>query len=103
MKNVSTKTKHPAGVVAADGTGWRYVYAVLGLFLIASGLMRLYEVVSGGHGDEASAMPTLALGEAEFFGGLWLFSERYPGWTRLWAASAFAGLAGSDLLQAIDG
>lgn len=107
-RDASPRTRGPGGadagaVAVGDGVALRYVHAILGLILVAAGAPGVYGVVSGASGEDPGALPTLVLSEAELFGGVWLLGGRSPGLTRLWAASAFTGLASADLLQALAG
>jgi hypothetical protein len=79
------------------------IHAVLGLFLIAGGILKIAAAGIGTPGVGISAFMSVVFSIAEVLGGLWMVGGYDPERTRPWVVAAFVGLWATSAFQAVTG
>jgi hypothetical protein len=106
VKRSPSKSRKPAQGSNSASPGpipfW-LVHLVLGLVLIAAGVLKIYELLFQSQDESTPTHVLIFFAEAELLGGIWMAGMFNPERTRWWAAAVFMGLACSSLFQALAG
>jgi hypothetical protein len=79
------------------------IHAVLGVFLIAGGVLKIAAAGIGAPGAGMGAFLSVLFSIAEILGGLWMVGGYDPERTRPWVIAAFVGLWAASAFQAVTG